>query len=365
MAYNILGINPFHNGSACVLSDGEIVYYLEEERLSRMKLDANPFAVILDILNKFKINEVVIAGINIEDIKLSYTQEDPFYALIRKYYPLIPFKSYSNYHHKCHNFVSFLNSGFKKALGIVIDSGGSWNKNRDKFETNTIYNCDISLDNVIEPLQITYCKVKYNTPLHENVAGTYTSTTIALGFKIGEEGKVMGLSSYGTPNPHLSSFFKNQKSIDNGISYSIFANGVRKHFIHPIFASKTIDWHKNPNIDCSLEKDIAHKLQLEAQQIVGDIIEEQINKTNHTNIVCSGGYFLNCVSNYYLAKRFPHLNFYFDPVSHDGGTAIGVAYWRWKELNSNTPAKKLKSLYLGPQYSKEQLIERIKKYTQT
>ena len=37
MTYNILGINPGHNGSAALTVDGELVYYIEEERLSRLK----------------------------------------------------------------------------------------------------------------------------------------------------------------------------------------------------------------------------------------------------------------------------------------------------------------------------------------
>jgi predicted NodU family carbamoyl transferase len=37
MAYNILGIHPGHNGSAALVSDGKLVYYLEEERLSSLK----------------------------------------------------------------------------------------------------------------------------------------------------------------------------------------------------------------------------------------------------------------------------------------------------------------------------------------
>jgi predicted NodU family carbamoyl transferase len=35
MSYNILGINTSHNGSVCVLADGEIDFFLEEERLSK------------------------------------------------------------------------------------------------------------------------------------------------------------------------------------------------------------------------------------------------------------------------------------------------------------------------------------------
>ena len=43
MAYNVLGINPGHNGSAALVSDGKLVYFVEEERLSRMKYDGNPY----------------------------------------------------------------------------------------------------------------------------------------------------------------------------------------------------------------------------------------------------------------------------------------------------------------------------------
>ena len=62
MAYNILGINPGHNGSAALISDGEVVYYLEEERLSRWKYDANPFRAILDIVSKWHVDEIVVAA---------------------------------------------------------------------------------------------------------------------------------------------------------------------------------------------------------------------------------------------------------------------------------------------------------------
>jgi len=43
MGYNILGINPNHNGSTALISDGKLVYYTEEERLSRIKYDGDPF----------------------------------------------------------------------------------------------------------------------------------------------------------------------------------------------------------------------------------------------------------------------------------------------------------------------------------
>ena len=62
MSYNILAINPGHNGSACLLVDGEIKFYIEEERLSRLKYDGNPFRGMLEAISTHEIHELVIGG---------------------------------------------------------------------------------------------------------------------------------------------------------------------------------------------------------------------------------------------------------------------------------------------------------------
>jgi predicted NodU family carbamoyl transferase len=60
MAYNILAINPGHNGSTALVSDGEIIFYGEEERFSHMKYDANPYKSMLHALTSFKIDEFIM-----------------------------------------------------------------------------------------------------------------------------------------------------------------------------------------------------------------------------------------------------------------------------------------------------------------
>ena len=45
----IAGITRGHNGATCLLKDGELVFYVEEERLSRKKYDGGPLAGILKI----------------------------------------------------------------------------------------------------------------------------------------------------------------------------------------------------------------------------------------------------------------------------------------------------------------------------
>mgnify|MGYP000976877413 CR=1 FL=1 len=355
MAYNILGVNSFHNGSVCVLSDGEIVYYLEEERLTKFKYDANPFRTILDTLDKFTIDEVVIGGINLNDAELSYTWEDPFFALIRKFYSKIKYSKISNYHHYTHIKYTYPNSGFNNALGIIIDGGGSEFSDKG-IEQNSVYKCS---PKKIQNINKDYLKHNSLTPQSINVGPLYSAISSYLGFKLNEEGKTMGLSSYGKFNSSIPSFFKGHKSDADMVSEISTTDFIRQYkygtFFTQVHPSNSLEYSQE-------EKDIAYKVQQESQQIVGDYIEEYIRKTGLKNVCCAGGYFLNCVANYYLTKRFPDVNFYFEPISHDGGTSIGVAYWRWKELNPTFQFKKLKSLYLGPQYSKEELLKGIQKY---
>ena len=110
MAYNVLGINPGHNGSAALVSDGKLVYYLEEERLSREKRDGNPFRTIIDICSKYKVDKLVIGGTNdqSEYNLLPWNQESPYVSLVRKYYPNIKVVWINDEHHQHMLLVPFI-----------------------------------------------------------------------------------------------------------------------------------------------------------------------------------------------------------------------------------------------------------------
>ena len=47
----IAGIARGHNAGVCLLKDGEIVFAIEEERLTRQKYDGGPYASMLKILD--------------------------------------------------------------------------------------------------------------------------------------------------------------------------------------------------------------------------------------------------------------------------------------------------------------------------
>ena len=377
MAYNILGINPFHDGSVCLLSDGEVISYIEEERLSFIKKDANPFLAIQKYFSEYKIDAIVLGGLNQLKGQLGYTKFDPIQYFVEKLIVSSKKKSIhiydmSHQHHFLHIISSLHNSGFNEAVSIVIDGGGSRNLDTDLEEATTITYWDPQNSKPFTPLKKFYRDWNNDNDLNQsqlNIANFYSAITYYLGFNDNQEGKTMGLSSYGNPKEIKAKKYFNNYTLRTNLG--IIDGDSKKGLVNYLKLNSSsfpplsnFDWHKDPSKLPQNISNLALSVQNECQKTTGDLIEEYLKQTNSKNVVCSGGYFLNCVSNYYLIKRFPNINFYFDPICHDGGTAIGAALSLWKNHNQkHIPKKRISSIYLGPQYTKEQLLEGIKKYT--
>ena len=153
MAYNVLGIATGHNGSAALVSDGKLVYYLEEERLSRFKRDRNPFRAMVDICSKYKIDELIVGGTNDpnESHSLPWTGETSYIALVRKYNPKVKVTIANHIHHMLHASCAFYNSGFNKASILIIDGAGSKEDTNDiiSFECESLWEGDSKGINLI------------------------------------------------------------------------------------------------------------------------------------------------------------------------------------------------------------------------
>ena len=78
-----------HNGGACLLKDGEVVFNIEEERLTRNKYDGAPLASITQF-KKYtdKLDYLLIAHTtpltSQPDLRLDYCLDDPYFGMVRK-----------------------------------------------------------------------------------------------------------------------------------------------------------------------------------------------------------------------------------------------------------------------------------------
>ena len=362
---NILGINPGHNGAAALLVDGELKFYIEEERLSQSKYDGNPFMGILEAL-KYGVDVLVLGGTSPEHPQLPWTGEDAYTALVRKHNPGVKVFNVGHVHHIGHAASAFYNSGFDEAAAIIVDGSGTRQEiqideegtKNNGFETETIFNCDYEVG--IKPVfqafggnpdtqRVISDAVEMDSAI--TIVKAYEAVSEYLGFGFIEAGKTMGLAPYGKDDDLVPNLFYEGRGNKNVFVPNYPAGAHIDHTRHPYLTLREDPraWHKDYTKVTEAAKNLAWAVQDETQRLVGDLIEKAVKMTGKDNIVIAGGYGLNCVANYYYKKRFPDLNIFVDPISHDGGTALGIAQLVHYTETKDKVKRPLTSLYLGPE----------------
>jgi carbamoyltransferase len=371
MAYNILAINPGHNGSAALVSDGELIFYGEEERFSRMKYDGNPFKAMLHALTNFVVDEIVIGGTTTQLPQLPWTNENPYAALARKFNPNIKITLMGHLHHLGHAASAFYNSGFETAAAVIVDGCGSFTQEETGtaeqpntvggYETETIYQC--SYPNEFNAVYKRYSDGSlafYDNGIQEfdgsvTITKAYEAVSQYLGFGFIEAGKTMGLAPYGVDDADIPDFFINGKGNRNLLNPMYPMGAIIDENRNPYLRRFTepSSWHNDFSLIRDVDKNIAYKIQKETEEMMIELIQKAIDITGETNVVISGGYGLNCVANYKFLKYFPDITFYIDPIAHDGGTSIGLARYAWYQYSGSTEIYKLSSVYLStlPDYT--------------
>jgi len=378
MSQWIAGIALGHNAGVCLLKDGEIIFSVEEERLSKFKHDGGPLLSMMKILDYTdKLDYLIISHLiaNPQDIKeytvLEYTRE-PLYqgfarrlGLIEQSKPLVEQSpqviNMVDNHHQCHSAIAFYNSGFQTAASVIVDSNGSSNmltpNGEIYYETESIFDCSYTkgIKTLYKKVHCTKGKSyllpdNHNADLNETfeleadegpgIGKVWDAVTEFCGFHVNECGKTMGLSAYGAPNPNLPDLFQNDT-----------ANKDLIKAFYPYRSELNTNKYNILDVLESADQDMAFKVQKETQEQVLKLIIKASEMSNNKNVVLSGGYALNCVSNYYyLDKLKEHdINLYVEPNSSDAGTATGAAllyHYRKGDINKR---KRIESLYLGPE----------------
>lgn len=403
----ILGVNISHHSSACLLKDGEIVFHVENDRITRKKMygyqeqlfnDEELYFPPLEILKKYttELDYIIFSSYGQEQIDKEIIQRIGEKLLDEG----ITYKTkifYHENHHLYHASAAFYGSGFNDAVALIMDGGGSYEKNdfnnslKEKFnnypfrETESIYNCSYGdgfsplfkhysfldkdkSENAFDEFFLVNEEKSYKEIYTSSIScGSLFSLLVNL-FNTGDDsaGKIMGLSSYG--HYELSDLPKDNyepvtidelivKSLPERCFYELNGEFVTKPDPAKYFFDIMDKLDMPENFDLSNMKDndptfvkcacIAKKVQLECEEHTIKLIKKALDLSGKNNVVLSGGYFLNCVNNFKYAKHFPDVNFFIDPIAHDGGTAIGAAKWFWHGFTGDKKIRPLETLYLG------------------
>jgi carbamoyltransferase len=197
---------------------------------------------------------------------------------------------------------------------------------------------------------------RVNVPASKGSAGSlgafYSEICEACGFDsiAGEEWKVMGLASYGEPDPELCGLLRDMIRVD-GLQI-IAPSGPRAFFLH-----KRLDAIARRAGEPSLA---AANLAYAGQTVFAEAVFLLLNNLNahaeFSNLAFGGGCALNSSVNGSILRKTPFRHLYVFSAPADDGNAIGAAFMALKEdIPDYRPAARVMSPYLGSKMSAQSL----------
>ncbi len=159
----------------------------------------------------------------------------------------------------------------------------------------------------------------------------YGAVTAYIGYRPNNgEGKVMGLAPYGEYNKEIENKLRSVATFgrEYDVTY-ITRDGLRSGagVLEDLF-----DRPRNPDTSefDKFEKDLAFTSQILLEETVADIVKYYARKLNQSNVCFNGGVALNCKLN----KRIMELDcvdeMFIQPVAHDAGLALGAGWNEYK-----------------------------------
>jgi len=367
----ILGVQLGHNPSVSYFEDGNLIYYNQEERLSRVKrYQGIPFRCFEEI--KKITDDIDIVLISTYNYGSSDAVQFLSYLGIKVKESLQYFKP----HHLTHAIKAFTSSNFSESLVVVWDGRGSTFNLSDgsvAYETTSVFEMsyregikllhkkvyrnrchkDLKLNDLTD-LQINFSSEYIDNDsstvfkIHDDytseiltggshdIGHFYSKITKHYGFSSEDCGKLMGLHPYGKENKEISDLILTDH-----------------HFNDNLFDKKNcVDIKKYPQLIPAPENkntllDFAYESQKAVEKVGLNFLKKILEKSKYNNLVLTGGVSLNIVANSFYRKNLPqNINLYVEPLCGDEGNSIGVCqlYHIVKfKTNLNVPD----TLYLG------------------
>ena len=370
-----LGINysQMHDSSACIVRDGELLFAVVEERISRIKHDAGfPKLAIQACLDFAKVSAAQIDEVCFgwqtagpvfrHDLKLYGTGHWPisylnvlnssrhFLSMWHQESGAAPFrrifgtgKARFRYvdHHLAHAISAYAYSGFDDAAVVVMDGRGAW-------EATSIWHGHAGrLDHVLT----------LNWP--DSLGLFYAQFTGFLGFvPNSDEWKVMGLAPYGQPGIDLSQFIDPNDDPYRVHIKALVGDGTGYSHFSPLLGapreaeSDISDQHKN----------IAFAVQDACEAAMMSVVKMALAKTGSKNLCLAGGVALNSKANGKIVASGAVDQIFVQPAASDDGVALGAALAPYLDGNGRLPNKPMRHGYWGPSFDDDAIEKALLTY---
>lgn len=390
----VLGISCYyHDASAAVVENGEVIAAAAEERFSFQKHDPNfpKFAI------NFCLEQANISSDQLDAVVFFEEPTEKFTRVMASSFVGFPHSSslfvssiknwmgsklwikneiakrlkievakvHSIPHHLSHAAQAFLTSDFEQSAILVIDAVGEWSCT------------SLLVGDRTSPEKI---KLLKSFPYPQSLGLVYAAFTGFLGFRVNDgECSTMALASFG--NPKYVDQVKKVISIKTDGSYEIdysyfdFESG-KKDYLQPKFLElfgPRREIKKSLSFDCLTDSnpggsdeeqkyaDIAASIQLVLEEALLGLAKLVKNQTNLNRLCYSGGVALNCKANTRPIAEAGFDQVFIPPDPGDGGASQGAALYFESQLSQTSPLKRSQP-YLGKGYSDSEvdLIDHLK-----
>jgi carbamoyltransferase len=373
----VLGINAYdHDVSACLLRDGEIVYAISKERITREKhargfydevvnYCLNAEGIVLDDVDLVVRNCYIMPVEEIEKRLLHqfaphlFGQEEREQAAKNPLYLSQSKNVVTVSHHLAHAYSAFAASPFDEGVVMVVDGVGSYASDViEKYaqadtinplarESESFYRFSGSN---IEALKKIWLKPSrgflsdefYNMP---GLGALYSRVSSYIFADWNKCGEVMGLAPYGR-----SDRVKPLLEIEDG---NLAVPDWIDEFRQPWFPDSEQSWQASASMEHW--KDLAWRVQDDTEKVLLDRAIWLRQTTGAKNLCIAGGVGLNCVANGRLVREAGFDNVWIQPAAGDDGIAIGCAYYGHLAIQKNPRSFVMKHAYLGIEYKDEDI----------
>ena len=345
-----------HDPSACLLKDGRLIAFAEEERFIKVKHAPGycPNNAVKYCLDEAKIN---LEDVDYVSFHIWHQKADLKVAMVRTVMSKIgsflkvpqktlAIKSFLPRHHVSHCASAFLVSGFKSASILSVDAVGDHKQTAilAEGEGNTL----------------SFLK-DYTMP--HSLGYFYGLMTEYLGFRFANgEGKVMGLAPYGQPIHDFSEII----NCDNSAPPKLWVN-------KEIMPRGEYGWAGNqPKLESILgparkrgeeitqrHMDIAATVQKKTEEVMYKLTKFLVEQTNKPKLAIAGGVGLNCCVNGFLLRSGLISEIFIQPSANDAGVSLGSALLCATTYGDRINWK-MEHAYYGPEFSNNEIETELK-----
>lgn len=316
------GLSPlfFHDAAAALAIDGEVLFAVEQERLSRQKhTNAFPMEALractafgglppgeIDAFAFFFEEAYYDRSLQADCRKLGLPAPPPVRKLLRDrlsatFEAEIPEdRLFFVNHHKAHALSAFRASGLDHALVLVIDGNG-------EDVSSSLF--DARGDNL---------RLLTNHGVAHSLGHFFRLATKLGGFRDFEEYKFMGLAPYGDPAALQTGMMALFTPLADG-GYELDMDGLTA------LAARHGVGRTSAGQPDRVTADFAAAAQALLERAVQHLLPPWVGRTGASALCLAGGVAQNCVLNAHLARSGDFDTVFAYPAAYDAGAAIGAA----------------------------------------